>query len=54
LPIDLLQVIQSVKETAYFLKSEAMKKRLLNAKNAFSPVVATTKKADAATLGLHC
>jgi antitoxin YefM len=32
-PIDLWQEIQSEKETAYLLKSKAMKKRLLNAKN---------------------
>ena len=32
-PIDLWQEIQSEKETAYLLKSEAMKKRLLDAKN---------------------
>ena len=31
-PIDLWQEIQSEKETAYLLKSEAMKKRLLEAK----------------------
>jgi hypothetical protein len=32
-PIDLWQEIQSEKETAYLLKSKAMKKRLLDAKN---------------------
>ena len=32
-PIDLWMEIQSEKETAYLLKSEAMKKRLLKAKN---------------------
>ena len=32
-PIDLWQEIQSEKETAYLLKSETMKKRLLEAKN---------------------
>ena len=32
-PIDLWQEIQSEKETAYLLKSETMKKRLLDAKN---------------------
>ncbi|ABW67503.1 hypothetical protein [Desulfosudis oleivorans] len=32
-PIDLWQEIQSEKETAYLLKSKAMKKRLLAAKN---------------------
>jgi len=32
-PIDLWQEIQSEKETAYLLKSEAMKRRLLKAKN---------------------
>jgi len=32
-PIDLWREIQSEKETAYLLKSEAMKKRLLDAKN---------------------
>lgn len=31
-PIDLWHEIQSYKETAYLLKSEAMKKRLLDAK----------------------
>jgi hypothetical protein len=31
-PIDLWREIQSEKETAYLLKSEAMKKRLLDAK----------------------
>lgn len=31
-PIDLWHEIQSHKETAYLLKSEAMKKRLLDAK----------------------
>lgn len=31
-PIDLWREIQSEKETAYLLKSETMKKRLLNAK----------------------
>lgn len=32
-PIDLWQELQSEKETAYLLKSETMKKRLLDAKN---------------------
>jgi PHD/YefM family antitoxin component YafN of YafNO toxin-antitoxin module len=32
-PIDLWREIESEKETAYLLKSEAMKKRLLHAKN---------------------
>lgn len=32
-PIDLWREIQSEKETPYLLKSEAMKKRLLDAKN---------------------
>ncbi|MFZ0134984.1 MAG: prevent-host-death protein [Desulfobacterales bacterium] len=32
-PIELWQEIQSEKETAYLLKSKAMKKRLLDAKN---------------------
>ena len=32
-PIELWQEIQSEKETAYLLKSENMKKRLLEAKN---------------------
>lgn len=32
-PIDLWREIQSEKETAYLLKSEAMKRRLLEAKN---------------------
>jgi hypothetical protein len=32
-PIDLWREIQSEKETAYLLKSETMKKRLLDAKN---------------------
>lgn len=32
-PIDLWQEIQSEKETAHLLKSEAMKKRLIAAKN---------------------
>ena len=32
-PIDLWQELQSEKETAYLLKSETMKKRLLEAKN---------------------
>jgi len=32
-PIDLWKEIQSEKETAYLLKSKAMKKRLLDAKN---------------------
>ena len=32
-PIDLWREIESEKETAYLLKSEAMKKRLLDAKN---------------------
>lgn len=32
-PIDLWQEIQSEKETAYLLKSETMRKRLLNSKN---------------------
>jgi PHD/YefM family antitoxin component YafN of YafNO toxin-antitoxin module len=32
-PIDLWREIQSEKETAYLLKSEAMKKRLLDAKD---------------------
>jgi antitoxin YefM len=32
-PIDLWQEIQSEKETAYLLKSKAMQKRLLDAKN---------------------
>lgn len=32
-PIDLWQEIQSEKETAYLLKSETMKKRLIEAKN---------------------
>lgn len=32
IPIDLWQEIQSEKETAYLLKSETMRKRLLNAK----------------------
>ena len=32
-PIDLWQEIQSEKETAYLLKNETMKKRLLEAKN---------------------
>jgi antitoxin YefM len=32
-PIDLWQEIQSEKETAFLLKTEAMKKRLLKAKN---------------------
>jgi PHD/YefM family antitoxin component YafN of YafNO toxin-antitoxin module len=32
-PIALWQELQSEKETAYLLKSEAMKKRLLSAKN---------------------
>ena len=32
-PIDLWHEIQSEKETAYLLKTEAMKKRLLEAKN---------------------
>lgn len=32
-PIDLWREIQSEKETAYLLKSETMKKRLLKAKN---------------------
>ncbi len=32
-PIDLWREIQSEKETAYLLKSEAMKKRLSNAKS---------------------
>ncbi len=33
IPIDLWREIQSEKETAYLLKSETMKKRLLEAKN---------------------
>ena len=32
-PIELWQELQSEKETAYLLKSETMKKRLLEAKN---------------------
>ncbi len=32
-PIDLWQEIQSEKETAYLLKNETMKKRLLEARN---------------------
>lgn len=32
-PIDLWREIESEKETAYLLKSETMKKRLLEAKN---------------------
>ncbi|GAB6908790.1 conserved hypothetical protein [Desulfosarcina cetonica] len=32
-PIDLWREIESEKETAYLLKNEAMKKRLLEAKN---------------------
>ncbi|NNG01975.1 MAG: prevent-host-death protein [Desulfobacteraceae bacterium] len=32
-PIDLWKEIQSEKETAYLLKNQAMKKRLLDAKN---------------------
>lgn len=32
-PIDLWREIQSEKETAYLLKSETMRKRLLKAKN---------------------
>lgn len=32
-PIELWREIESEKETAYLLKSEAMKKRLLEAKN---------------------
>ncbi len=32
-PIDLWQELQSEKETAYLLKSETMKKRLLEARN---------------------
>lgn len=32
-PIDLWKEIQSAKETAYLLKSETMKKRLLDAKS---------------------
>jgi len=32
-PIDLWKEIQSEKETAYLLKSEVMKRRLLEAKN---------------------
>jgi PHD/YefM family antitoxin component YafN of YafNO toxin-antitoxin module len=32
-PIDLWKEIQSEKETAYLLKSETMKRRLLEAKN---------------------
>lgn len=32
-PIDLWKELQSEKETAHLLKSEAMKKRLLEAKN---------------------
>lgn len=32
-PIDLWKEIESEKETAYLLKSEAMKKRLMEAKN---------------------
>lgn len=32
-PIDLWQEIQSEKETAYLLKNESMKKRLLEARN---------------------
>jgi len=32
-PIDLWREIQSEKETAYLLKNETMKKRLLEAKN---------------------
>ena len=32
-PIDLWKEIESEKETAYLLKSEAMKKRLMDAKN---------------------
>ncbi len=32
-PIDLWQEIQSEKETAYLLKSETMKNRLIKAKN---------------------
>ncbi|MCP4720212.1 MAG: prevent-host-death protein [Desulfobacteraceae bacterium] len=32
-PIDLWKEIKSEKETAYLLKSAAMKKRLINAKN---------------------
>ena len=32
-PIDLWREIESERETAYLLKSEAMKKRLLEAKN---------------------
>ena len=32
-PIDLWKELQSEKETAYLLKSEAMKKRLVEAKN---------------------
>ena len=32
-PIDLWKELQSEKETAYLLKSEAMKKRLSDAKN---------------------
>ncbi len=32
-PIDLWKEIESEKETAYLLKSAAMKKRLVNAKN---------------------
>ena len=32
-PIDLWREIQSEKETAYLLKSESMKKRLLDAKD---------------------
>jgi len=33
IPIELWQELQSEKETAYLLKSETMKKRLLEAKN---------------------
>ena len=32
-PIDLWKEIESEKETAYLLKSESMKKRLMDAKN---------------------
>lgn len=32
-PIDLWKKLESEKETAYLLKSEAMKKRLMGAKN---------------------
>jgi hypothetical protein len=33
IPIDIWQELQAEKETAYLLKSETMKKRLLKAKN---------------------